>query len=92
MNRLYAPNAIPLSSSERVDIQGKEGNISVMTVAISDINNFEYIGIGSSLTAPPSHTTQHPPQADCAIRLIPDSGIASRTGKSRSRGTKVQVI
>ena len=43
MNRLYAPSAIPLLSSERVGIQGKVGNISVMTVAISRIDNVEYI-------------------------------------------------
>jgi len=42
MNRLYAPSAIPLLSSERVGIQGKVGNISVMTVAISRIDNVEY--------------------------------------------------
>ena len=42
MNRLYAPSAIPLLSLARVGIQGKVGNISVMIVAISDINNSEY--------------------------------------------------
>ena len=42
MNRLYAPSAIPLLSSERVGIQGKVGNISVMTVAISRIDDVEY--------------------------------------------------
>jgi len=42
MNRLYAPSAIALLSSERVDIQGKVRNISVMTVAISRIDNVDY--------------------------------------------------
>jgi len=45
MNRLYAPSAIPLLSLARVGIQGKVGNISVMIVAISDINNSEYNNI-----------------------------------------------
>ena len=42
MSRLYAPSAIQLLSSEMVGIQGKVGNISVMTVAISRIDNVEY--------------------------------------------------
>ncbi len=42
MNRLDAPSVIPLSSSERMAIQGKVENIIVMTVATSRINNFEY--------------------------------------------------
>jgi hypothetical protein len=41
-----------------------------------------HIGIGSSLTATPSHTTQHTGPY-CAVRLIP--------GRIRSRGTKVQI-
>jgi hypothetical protein len=45
MNRLCVPSAIPLLSLARVGIQGKVGNISVMIVAISDINNSDYNNI-----------------------------------------------
>ncbi len=37
------------------------------------------------LTAPPSHTTLHPPQADCAIRLIRQVQIQGNESPSDSK-------
>ncbi len=43
------------------------------------------IGIGRGLTASPSHTTLHPPQADRAIRLIRQIQIQGNEGPSDSK-------
>jgi hypothetical protein len=48
----------------------KEYNLWRYNAELRIVRSIMAIGIGRSLTAPPSHTTLHPPQADCAIRLI----------------------
>ena len=77
MNRLYAPSAIPLLSSERVGIQGKVGNISVMTVAISRIDNVEYNNLLQIVfrLSLPSHSALR-------SRRLASPGIAALTSSS----------
>ena len=52
---------------------------------MSERHSKKSIGIGRSLTAPPSHTTQHPPQADCAVQLIRQVQLQGNESPSDSK-------
>ena len=95
----YYDEKSAITERKRLIMQLKDEGVSDYKISlIMNISEYQVkklkkisIGIGRSLAAPPSHTTQHTGPY-YAVRLIPDGGIASRTGRIRSRGTKVQVM